>query len=133
MTVLEDLGETETDVVVVNLTDLEEKRLNITLNKVRGRWDFEKLSELLGSLDDTSLTGFSEWEIDALNTDYDHISDLLEDDFTDLKDPSEQKTFTMTFVLPERDKESVNNFIASTENAKEVLAELIVQKAQGLI
>ena len=133
MTVLQDLGYTEAEVVVVDLDDAQEKQLNVTLNKVKGRWDFDKLTELLTGMPDASLTGFEKWEIEALNTDYDHIADLLEDDFTDLKDPAEQKTFSMTFVLPMYEKESVDNFIASTANAKEILADLIVQKAQGLI
>lgn len=133
MTVLQDLGYTEAEVVVVDLDDAQEKQLNITLNKVKGRWDFDKLTELLTGMPDASLTGFEKWEIEALNTDYDHIADLLEDDFTDLKDPAEQKTFSMTFVLPLYEKESVDNFIASTANAKEILADLVVQKAQGLI
>lgn len=133
MTVLQDMGYTETEVVVVNLEDTEEKQLNITLNKVKGRWDFDKLAELLGEMEDVELTGFEQWEVDGLSTDYDHISDLLQEDFTDLKDPSEQTTFNMTFVLPLREKESVDDFITSTENAKEILADLVVQKAQGLL
>lgn len=133
MTVLKDMGYTEADVVVVDLSDAEEKQLNITLNKVRGRWDFDKLAELLTGMEDIEPTGFEKWEVDALNTDYDHIADLLEDDFTDHQDPATQKTFNMTFVLPLHEKESVDSFIISTENAKDILADLIVQKAQGLI
>lgn len=133
MTVLKDMGYTEVDVVVLDLDDAQEKQLNITLNKVKGRWDFDKLAELLTGMEDITPTGFEQWEVDGLNTDYDHIADLLEEDFTDLKDPATQKTFNMTFVLPLHEKESVDNYIASTENAKEILADLIVQKAQGLI
>lgn len=133
LTVLQDMGYTEVDVTVVDLDEAEEKQLNVTLNKIKGRWDFDKLTELLGEMDDVTLTGFEQWEVDGLNTDYDHIADLLEEDFTDLKDPSEQKTFTLTFVLPLREKESMDNFIATEENAKEILADLVVQKAQGLI
>ena len=133
MTVLKDLGYTEAEVVVVDLDEVEEKQLNVTLNKVKGRWDFDKLADLLNSLEDIAPTGFEDWEVEGLNTDYDHIADLLEEDFTDLKDPATQKTFSMTFVLPLHEKESVDNYIASTENAKEILADLIVQKVQGLI
>lgn len=133
LTVLEDMGRTEVEVSVVDLPLEKEKQLNVTLNKVRGRWDFDKLEELLNSMDDITLTGFETWELDALNTDYDHISDLLEDDFTDLTDPSEQKTFTLTFVLPLSEKESVDKFIADNQNAKEILADLVVQKAEGLL
>lgn len=133
LTVMQDMGYTEVDVTVVDLDEAQEKQLNVTLNKVRGRWDFDKLAELLGEMEDVTLTGFEQWEVDGLSTDYDHISDLLAEDFTDLKDPAEQKTFNMTFVLPLREKESMDTFIASTENAKEILADLVAQKAQGLI
>lgn len=133
LTVMQDMGYTEVDVTVVDLDETQEKQLNVTLNKVRGRWDFDKLAELLGEMDDVTLTGFEQWEVDGLSTDYDHISDLLAEDFTDLKDPAEQTSFNMTFVLPLREKESMDTFIASTENAKEILADLVVQKAQGLI
>jgi ParB-like chromosome segregation protein Spo0J len=133
LTVMQDMGYTETDVAVVDLDEAQEKQLNVTLNKVKGRWDFDKLAELLGEMEDVTLTGFEQWEVDGLSTDYDHISDLLAEDFTDLKDPSEQTTFNMTFVLPLREKESIDNFIATEENAKEILADLVVQKAQGLL
>lgn len=133
LTVLEDMGETEVEVSVVDLSLEQEKQLNVTLNKIKGRWDFDKLQDLLNDMEDVTLTGFEQWEVDGLNTDYDHIADLLEDDFTDLTDPSERTEFSITFVLPETERESVNKFINSTENAKEILADLIVQKAQGLL
>jgi hypothetical protein len=133
LTVMEDMGCTEVEVSVVDLDETQEKQLNVTLNKVKGRWDFDKLAELLGEMDDVTLTGFEQWEVDGLSTDYDHIADLLEDDFTDLKDPSEQTVFSMTFVLPLSEKEDMDNYIATTENAKEILADLVVQKAKGLL
>lgn len=133
LTVLEDMGWTEVEVSVVDLPLEQEKQLNVTLNKVRGRWDFEKLEELLDGMEDITLTGFEDWELDSLKTDYDHIADLLEDDFTDLTDPTEQTSFVMTFTLPLSEKETVDKYIADTENAKEILSDLVVQKAQGLI
>jgi ParB-like chromosome segregation protein Spo0J len=36
----------EIDVSVVNLTVEKEKALNLALNKIRGRWDDEKLNAL---------------------------------------------------------------------------------------
>lgn len=133
LTVMQDMGYTEVEVSVVDLDEAQEKQLNVTLNKVKGRWDFDKLAELLEEMDDVTLTGFEQWEVDGLSTDYDHIADLLEDDFTDLKDPSERTEFSITFVLPLSEKENMDNYIATTENAKEILADLVVQKAKGLI
>lgn len=59
LTVLENEGETEVDVSVVDLDETQEKQLNVALNKVEGGWDEEKLGELLAELgEDATLTGF---------------------------------------------------------------------------
>ncbi len=64
------LGETTTDVIVVELAAEREKLLNIALNRISGEWDEVKLTDLLNELTtsglDTSLTGFSTAEIDEL-------------------------------------------------------------------
>lgn len=76
--ILQDRGETEAEVVVVNLSPEKEKALNLALNKVSGDWDDEKLSALLYDLSlddmDLSLTGFDSEEIEAA------IKGKLEDD-----------------------------------------------------
>lgn len=67
--VLKDLGYVEVDCIVVNLPELEEKTLNIALNKISGRWDIDKLSDLMEELADEGLavfTGYSEDEIERL-------------------------------------------------------------------
>lgn len=69
--VLMDLGYTEADCVVVDLDDSEEKTLNIALNKISGRWDIDKLSELMDELAGAGmaeLTGYSEDEIERLTS-----------------------------------------------------------------
>lgn len=72
--VLQDLGETQTDVVIVDLDDSRERALNLALNKIEGTWDDFKLKELLEELDtgqfDLSLTGFDESEIEKLMTEF---------------------------------------------------------------
>lgn len=64
--VLRDLGYSEADVAVVDLSKADEKALNIALNKISGEWDEEKLAEIFAELDaegyDLSLTGFGEDE-----------------------------------------------------------------------
>ena len=47
-------GETELDVSVVNLSDADEKALNIALNKIAGEWDTAALTELLQELSENS-------------------------------------------------------------------------------
>lgn len=49
-TVLQDLGETEADVIVLDLSKDDEKALNIALNKIGGEWDMQKLRDALGDL-----------------------------------------------------------------------------------
>lgn len=60
--VLKDLGYTEIDCVIVELTEAKEKALNIALNKISGEWDNNLLADLLKDLDesgfDVTLTGF---------------------------------------------------------------------------
>lgn len=69
--VLKDLDYDSIDCVVVNLSDTEEKALNVALNKISGDWDAEKLEDLLRdiSIDDNfdiELTGFDIGEIDTM-------------------------------------------------------------------
>ena len=69
--VLQDLGYTEADVAVVDLSKQDEKALNIALNKISGEWDEEKLAEIFAELNlegyDLTLTGF----------DGDELADIL--------------------------------------------------------
>ncbi len=67
--VMEDLGYTEVDCVVVELVEAEEKTLNVALNKISGRWDIDKLSVIMEELAAeglAELTGHSDAEIRRL-------------------------------------------------------------------
>lgn len=71
LTVLKDIGEKETDVVIVDLDEDREKALNVALNKISGEWDQEKLKALLFDLSeipefDATMTGFDQDEIDQI-------------------------------------------------------------------
>ena len=61
-------GEVEVEVSVVNLDEMEEKALNLALNRVRGEWDEDKLADLLSDMDPDLqiLTGFDDMEIERL-------------------------------------------------------------------
>lgn len=63
-------GETEADIVVVDLSLKEEKALNIALNKIHGEPDDDKLAALIAELQvsgiDASLTGFTDREISLM-------------------------------------------------------------------
>ena len=84
LSVLRDLGETMVDCVVVDLDELKEKALNVALNKVQGRWDEEKLAELLTDLDanvfDVSMTGFDAAEVDELMNRF-YSREAVQDEF----------------------------------------------------
>ncbi len=82
--ILQHQGETEIECVVVDLDEIQEKALNITLNKVSGDWDLPKLADLISELDngifDVSITGFDAAEIEHLFSQV-HDKDVKEDDF----------------------------------------------------
>ena len=62
--VLKELGATEVDVSVVNLSLSKEKALNLSLNQNTGDWDLSKLDALLQEINtgefDMDITGFTE-------------------------------------------------------------------------
>lgn len=82
LTVLKNLGETETDVVVVDMPLEEEKLLNVALNKVKGDWDYDKLPELLKefNVEDVKLSGFSAQELAILCADVNAAIEDIDDD-----------------------------------------------------
>lgn len=90
-TVLKDMGFTEVEVSIVNLSEDEEKALNVALNKISGEWDYNKLTDLLNDLQmssiDATLTGFDSDEIKAM---------LLGDDFGD----EEESAYTEKVEIP---------------------------------
>lgn len=134
-TVLLAQGFSEAQVVVVNLNDNDEKILNAALNRIQGRWDTDKLVELLEELKEQGElepTGFEEWELDAMQVTYDHIEDLLADDFSDTG-KSAPDGFTMTFTLPADVKEATDTYLDENPQGKEELAQLIVNKVKGVI
>ena len=94
LTVLKDLGYTETQCVVLHIEDeAKVKALNIALNKISGEWNEQLLADLLVDLQDAQfdldLTGFEAPEIDQLFSKL-HNKDIEEDNFDveeELKNP----------------------------------------------
>ena len=85
LTVLEAQGETEVTVSVVYLDDIQEKELNVALNKITGEWDDDKLSVILNELgEEATDTGFTLPEIDVLR-------DELKSYFDDVTAPDEEE------------------------------------------
>lgn len=128
-------GAEEIEAVVVDLDEKDEKILNVLLNKVKGRWDIGKLADLLQELDEAGameVTGFEDWELQSLLMQYDHIKDLMEEDFSGYSDGKERNTFTMTFSLPAGARETVEDYMKKTDNAKAELATAIINKVKGV-
>lgn len=65
LNVLKELGYKEVETVVVDFDEKQEKQLNIALNKTEGRWDYQKLNELLETMTDKELEflGFADEEL----------------------------------------------------------------------
>ncbi|MEG2679194.1 MAG: ParB N-terminal domain-containing protein, partial [Oscillospiraceae bacterium] len=133
--VLQAKGVEETDVVVLNIDPEEEKILNVALNKISGRWDTEKLIDVLEELKaagSMEITGFDDWELDALKVTYDHIEDLLQEGFSDTGG-AELGSYTMTLTLPANVKETLDAYTAAHPAAKTEFATLIANKARGIM
>ena len=94
--VLIDMGHTEVDCVVVELTEEKEKALNVALNKISGDWDKDKLALLISDLQgadfDVSLTGFDPAEIDDLFKDT--LKEGIKEDDFDVNAELEKPTFS---------------------------------------
>ncbi|MBR3999406.1 MAG: DNA modification methylase [Clostridia bacterium] len=94
--VLIDMGVTEVDCVVVELSEEKEKALNIALNKISGEWNKEKLALLITDLQgadfDVSLTGFEPAELDDLFKD--SMKDGIKDDDFDVESELKKPTIT---------------------------------------
>lgn len=95
LTVLQELGYTEIDCVVIDIDKTKEKALNIALNKISGEWNKELLADLIKDLQsmdyDLGFTGFEPPEIDQLFNDV-HDKEIKEDDF-DLTKALEEAAF----------------------------------------
>lgn len=142
--ILQELGRTETEATVVDLDTAKEKKLNILLNRARGRWDREKLADLMIELDEADaidLTGFEDWELQGMIDDDSMLEDILDyeppeeneeeaDDGTD----DEPETFALTLELPVEYADEIDNYLADTgeNNALAILAEGIVRLCEGV-
>ncbi len=132
--VLRHLGETEIEYVEVDLDEKQEKILNVALNRIKGRWDVQKLVALLTEIQalgegEMELTGFEPWELEALKMQYNHIDDLMNEDFSEYG-KKEKDTFTMTFTLPAEVKSAVEGYVKKTPNGKTELSTAIINKVK---
>lgn len=129
LTVIENRGEDEADVSVVDLDDLKEKELNVALNKIGGDWDDAKLVTILTELGDRATeTGFSLPEIEALEND---LNGLIDNTFIDEELARLEETFNISLKFSTQDKADITAYVK--ENGKEELVKLIIQIVKGAI
>lgn len=127
LSVLENEGETEVDVSVVDLDETQERQLNIALNKIEGGWDEDKLADLLAELgEDAILTGFTQQEIDSLTND---IDSLIDGDTVDEELKAIEELFNVSLTFDKADQEDLKAYVK--DYGKEALVQLIIQKAKG--
>ena len=106
LAVMKHLGRREATVSVVDLPLEEEKLLNVTLNKVKGTWDRDKLDDLLKEFEpeDALLTGFDANELAIMLQDDGDLGGW-EDDFEDDEEEEEEDggddgmSWTVTLVF----------------------------------
>ena len=126
LTVEENLGHTEVMVSVVDMDEMQEKQLNVALNKAQGAWDDGKLAELMNGLGERATeTGFTLPEIEALTT---RIEDALDEDFLDGELGKIEETFNVTLDFPIELKDEVTGYIR--EHGKDELVELMIEAAR---
>lgn len=94
VTVLQDLGYSEIDCIVIEIDKTKEKALNIALNKITGEWNKELLADLIADLQDSDIdvgvTGFEPPEIEQLfNTVHDK---KIEEDEFDVEEELQKPT-----------------------------------------
>lgn len=125
LTVLEAQGETEVTVSVVDLDDIQEKELNVALNKITGEWDDDKLSVILNELGEEAIdTGFTLPEIDVLR-------DELKSCFDDVTAPDEEEpteepeeSFLLSLTFDAADEKPLKAYIK--EHSEDAVVRIIV-------
>lgn len=125
LTVIEAQGETEVTVSVVDLDDIQEKELNVALNKITGEWDDDKLSVILNELgEEAADTGFTLPEIDVLR-------DELKSYFDDVTAPDEEEpteepedSFLLSLTFDAADEKPLKAYIK--EHSEDAVVRIIV-------
>jgi len=137
LTVLKDMGVKEVPCVIVNEPDMNrEIALTIALNKIKGKWDWEKLSDMFSTIEneDLEVTGFSGDELERLLSQPDEYIPQEDDENDDEQEDDEPfettinvKIGTYSFIVRKDDYVGMINEIrvAKGFDDKAIIAELI--------
>lgn len=87
--ILKDLEYKTCEVVVVELSKVKEKLLNIALNKITGQWDFVVLKDVLLEIDtgemDIEITGFDMAEVEKIMNEFEFKDEVFTGENTELE------------------------------------------------
>lgn len=148
LNVLQDLGHTEAPVVVLDLDEPREKALNIALNKIDGRWDNDKLGQLLFELEqdkvDLTRLGFEKWEADdiikmaGVFAPIDEIPTGDEDEDPPPRGPyidPDVAWFTVSYSVTHDERRVINDAIAEVKRTHDLQSssEAVVAMAEGFL
>ena len=109
---LKKLGYKEVECVIVDLSEEDEKELNIRLNANTGEWEWDTLK---AEWDICKLEG---WGLDLPNFDGVGLSDEFSEDFS-LPDGDKAPFQQMTFTLADEQAEQIKNAIADIKQTEE--------------
>lgn len=117
MNVLTAQGATEAEVVTIDVSEEDERLLNVALNKIDGEWDWGKLDDLLQELDpaDIEFTGFDPSSIsfsDDSVGESDDFPTLPNDGPLEVKNSSEDENKPFSVYLSFPSKEAALNWMA---------------------
>lgn len=129
--VLKAKGYEEVDASYVDLSETDEKTLNVALNKIKGEWNYEKLRDLMQELKedeaDLEITGFDDFEIKMLTETHSYIDDLLEDDFTvNASEKPMKEFFGMTIVMNKEYQDAIVDY--ANRNSKKPIAQYVLER-----
>ena len=109
---LKKLGYKEVECVVVDLSEEDEKELNIRLNANTGEWEWDTLKA------EWDIETLDEFGLDLPNFDGVELSDEFGEDFS-LKDGDKAPFQQMTFTLADEQAEQIKNAIADIKQTEE--------------
>lgn len=102
---LKELNHEKVSVIKLNLPNKKAKALNLALNRISGKWDYELLDKFLKDFDDEAydLSGFTESELSRYQTKFDFKD--LEKEFQGLREEVEQDYEWKARISPKDFKE----------------------------
>ena len=109
---LKKLGYKEVECVIVDLSEEDEKELNIRLNANTGEWDWDTLAN------EWDVEELCEWGLDIPNFDGVGLSDEFGEDFS-LPDGDKAPFQQMTFTLADEQAEQIKNAISDIKQTDE--------------